>query len=106
MRAQKPSWRKFRKMANFLLSNCLTWAKLLTPFNSVVGVVIVAILGVFYFFYKNFSHHMKLKKPPCPFPISPILGSLPLLHKFPHCALYNLSKKYGDVMELRLRTTT
>jgi hypothetical protein len=49
---------------------------------------------------------MKLKKPPCPFPISPILGSLPLLHKFPHCALYNLSKKYGDVMELRLRTTT
>jgi len=49
---------------------------------------------------------MKLKQPPCPFLILPILGSLPLLHKFPYCALYNFSKKYGDVMELRLRTTT
>jgi hypothetical protein len=40
---------------------------------------------------------MKLKRTLGPFPIWPILGSLPLLGKFPYFSLYNLSKKYGDV---------
>jgi hypothetical protein len=31
-----------------------------------------------------------------------LLGNLPLLHKLPHQDFYNLSKTYGDIMELKL----
>jgi hypothetical protein len=31
-----------------------------------------------------------------------LLGNLPLLGKIPHQDLYKLSKKYGDIMELKL----
>ncbi|CAK9882913.1 unnamed protein product [Sphagnum jensenii] len=48
------------------------------------------------------SYHIKWKRAPGPFPIWPLLGNLPLLHKLPHQVLYNLSKTYGDIMELKL----
>jgi hypothetical protein len=69
------------------------------PFNITVILIFIAII------FHNFIRHSdrtKLKRAPRPFPLCPLLGNLPFLHKLPHQDLYNLLKIYGDVMELKL----
>jgi hypothetical protein len=79
------------------------WANLITPTQGfMVVLVAIATLFIVDFIFKNFLCHTRLKRAPCPFPIWPVLGNLPLVGKFPHLSLYKLSQKYGDVMELKL----
>jgi hypothetical protein len=77
------------------------WSQLITPIHLTLVLVLVFIVTVSHNFVKH-SHYTKLKRAPGPFPLWPFLGNLPLLHKLPHHDFYNLSKTYGDIMELKL----
>ncbi len=67
--------------------------------------IVAATIAVLIFLHRLFKHffhqHTKLKRAPGPFPW-PVVGNLLMLGKLPHRAFYELSKKYGDIMELKL----
>jgi cytochrome P450 len=77
------------------------WSQLITPIHLTLVLVLVFLVTIFHNFVTN-SHYTKLKRAQGPFPLWPFLGNLPLLHKLPHRDFYNLSKTYGDIMELKL----
>ncbi len=77
------------------------WSQLITPIHLTLVLVLVFVVIVFHNFVRH-SQYTKLKRAPGPFPLWPFLGNLPLLHKLPHRDFYNLSKTYGDIMELKL----
>jgi hypothetical protein len=84
-----------------MLDIVVKWGRFITPIH-VTTLFIIVIMVVIYHNFVRCSYHIKLKRAPGPFPIWPLLGNLPLLHKLPHQVLYNLSKTYGDIMELKL----
>jgi hypothetical protein len=77
------------------------WGQLITPIDFTTLFIIVIMVVIYHNFVRPF-YHIKLKRAPRPFPIWPLLGNLMFLHKLPHQVLYNLSKTYGDIMELKL----
>ncbi|CAK9857135.1 unnamed protein product [Sphagnum jensenii] len=66
-----------------------------------MGFLIFFFFWFFFFFFWGILSMLT----PGPFPIWPVLGSLPSIGKLPHRTFYHLSKKYGDVMELKLGST-
>jgi hypothetical protein len=68
-------------------------------------LVAVAALMLVHYLVEPWFRQKRLRTPPGPFPIWPVLGSLPSIGKLPHRTFYYLSKKYGDVMELKLGST-
>ncbi|XP_074347866.1 cytochrome P450 CYP736A12-like [Apium graveolens] len=70
---------------------------------AILLVLVVALWWFIHFFRTIFSTNPRpLHKPP-PGPRGlPLIGHLHMLGKQPHCTLYNLSKKYGPIMSLRL----
>jgi len=79
------------------------WAQLMIqPAQLKIVAATIAVLIFLHGLFKHFFHqHTKLKRVPGPFPW-PVVGNLLTLGKLPHRALYKLSKKYGDIMELKL----
>ncbi|CAK9208507.1 unnamed protein product [Sphagnum troendelagicum] len=67
----------------------------------VVTIVVISIIFLYIMCWSNWAC-TKLKRAPRPFPTWPIFGHLPLLGTLPHHSFYNLSKTYGDIMELKL----
>ncbi|CAJ1972518.1 unnamed protein product [Sphenostylis stenocarpa] len=68
-----------------------------------VILVVLSLLFVFFFFVIH-SSKRKLAKPPGPPPL-PLIGNLHLLHySSPHRSLWQLAKRYGPLMSLRLAT--
>jgi hypothetical protein len=84
-------------MANIVVK----WSQLITPIDLTLVLILLLVMIVFHNFFRQ-SSYKKLKRAPGPFPLWPLLGNLPLLHKLPHQDFYNLSKTYGDIMELKL----
>ncbi|KAH9575715.1 hypothetical protein CY35_01G125400 [Sphagnum magellanicum] len=80
------------------------WAQLMiTPAElKIVATTIAVVIFLHYIIKQWLYRRTKLKRAPGPFPIWPVLGSLLLLGRLPHRAFYQLSKKYGDIMELKL----
>ncbi len=68
-------------------------------------LVAVAALMLVHYLVEPWFRQKRLRTAPGPFPIWPVLGSLPSIGKLPHRTFYHLSKKYGDVMELKLGST-
>jgi hypothetical protein len=68
-------------------------------------LVAVAALMMVHYLVEPWFRQKSLRTAPGPFPIWPVLGSLPSIGKLPHRTFYHLSKKYGDVMELKLGST-
>ncbi|KAH8946637.1 hypothetical protein BDL97_12G106600 [Sphagnum fallax] len=68
-------------------------------------LVAVAALMMVHYLVEPWFRQKSLRTAPGPFPIWPVLGSLPSIGKLPHRTFYHLSKKYGDVMELKLGPT-
>ncbi|CAK9200287.1 unnamed protein product [Sphagnum troendelagicum] len=68
-------------------------------------LVAVAALMMVHYLMEPWFRQRRLRIAPGPFPIWPVLGSLPSIGKLPHRTFYHLSKKYGDVMELKLGST-
>jgi len=80
------------------------WAQLMMiqPAQLKIVAATIAVLIFLHRLFKHFFHqHTKLKRAPGPFPW-PVVGNLLMLGKLPHRAFYELSKKYGDIMELKL----
>ncbi|CAM6019190.1 unnamed protein product [Sphagnum balticum] len=84
-------------MANIVVK----WSQLITPIDLTLVLILLLVMIVFHNFFRH-SYYKKLKRAPGPFPLWPLLGNLPLLRKLPHRDFYNLSKTYGDIMELKL----
>ncbi len=80
------------------------WAQfMITPAESKIVATTIAVVIFLHYIIKQWLYgRTKLKRAPGPLPIWPVLGSLPLLGRLPHRAFYQLSKKYGDIMELKL----
>lgn len=80
------------------------WAQLMiTPAElKIVATTIAVVIFLHYIIKQWLYQRTKLKRAPGPFPIWPVLRSLLLLGRLPHRAFYQLSKKYGDIMELKL----
>ncbi|CAM6068918.1 unnamed protein product [Sphagnum tenellum] len=70
----------------------------------VVAVAVLVLLRnlVGPWFGQKILRRRTRRRPPGPFPIWPLLGSLPSVGKLPHRTYYYMSKKYGDVMQLKL----
>jgi cytochrome P450 len=81
----------------------VSWAQLMMqPAQLKIVAATIAVLIFLHRLFKHFFHqHTKLKRVPGPFPW-PVVGNLLMLGKLPHHAFYRLSKKYGDIMELKL----
>ncbi|KAH9536222.1 hypothetical protein CY35_17G097200 [Sphagnum magellanicum] len=79
------------------------WAQLMIqPAQLKIVAATIGVLIFLHHLFKHFFHqHTKLKRVPGPFPW-PVVGNLLMLGKLPHRAFYKLSKKYGDIMELKL----
>jgi hypothetical protein len=82
------------------------WAQLMMMIQPAqLKIVAAATIAVLIFLHRLFKHfflqHTKLKRAPGPFRW-PVVGNLLMLGSLPHRALYKLSKKYGDIMELKL----
>jgi hypothetical protein len=79
------------------------WAQLMIqPAQLKMVAATIAVLIFLHRLFKHFFHqHTTLKRAPGPFPW-PVVGNLVMLGKLPHRAFYKLSKKYGDIMELKL----
>ncbi|CAM6020150.1 unnamed protein product, partial [Sphagnum balticum] len=74
-----------------------------TPAELKIAATTIAVVIFLHYIIKQWLYRRtKLKRAPGPFPIWPVLGSLLLLGRLPHRAFYQLSKKYGDIMELKL----
>lgn len=82
----------------------MKWSQLITPARlKTIASAIAAVIFVHYLIkHWNLYRRTKVKRAPGPFPFWPVLGNLPLLGKLPHQAFYKLSKRYGDIMELKL----
>jgi hypothetical protein len=90
------------KLTRHTMANVVVkWGQFITLIDLTTLILTIVAIVVFYSFVQWFCH-TQLKRPPRPFPIWPLLGNLPLLGKIPHQDLYKLSKKYGDIMELKL----
>jgi hypothetical protein len=76
-------------------------SQLITPIDFTLVLILLFVMIVFHNFFRH-SYYKKFKRAPGPFPLWPLLGNLPLLHKLPHQDFYNLSKTYGDIMQLKL----
>jgi hypothetical protein len=84
--------------------NVVRWAQLMMiqPAQLKMVAATIAVLIFLHRLFKHFFHqHTTLKRAPGPFPW-PVVGNLLMLGKLPHRAFYKLSKKYGDIMELKL----
>jgi hypothetical protein len=68
-------------------------------------LVAVPALMMVHYLVEPWFRQKSLRTAPGPFPIWPVLGSLPSIGNLPHRTFYHLSKKYGDVMELKLGST-
>jgi hypothetical protein len=79
------------------------WAQLMIqPAQLKIVAATIAVLISLHRLFKHFFHqNTKVKRVPGPFPW-PVVGNLLTLGKLPHRAFYKLSKKYGDIMELKL----
>jgi hypothetical protein len=79
------------------------WAQLMIqPAQlKIVGATIAVLISLHRLFKHFFHQNTKVKRVPGPFPW-PVVGNLLTLGKLPHRAFYKLSKKYGDIMELKL----
>jgi hypothetical protein len=78
------------------------WSQVMTSSQLTMILVAPILFVCFHCLITCHSHHTKSKRAPRPFPVWPILGNLPLLGKLPYQTFYNLSKTYGDIMELKL----
>jgi hypothetical protein len=84
--------------------NVIKLEQLVTIPMELVMVVSIVVISSIFLYIKCWSSWActKLKRAPQPFPTWPIFGHLPLLGTLPHHSFYNLSKTYGDIMELKL----
>jgi hypothetical protein len=81
----------------------MKWSQLITPAQlKIVASAIVSVIFLRYLIKHYLNRHTQLKRAPGPFPFWPVVGNLPLLGKLPHHSFYQLSKRYGDIMELKL----
>jgi hypothetical protein len=81
----------------------MKWSQLITPAQlKIVASAIVSVIFLRYLIKHCLNRHTQLKRAPGPFPFWPVVGNLPLLGKLPHHSFYQLSKRYGDIMELKL----
>ncbi|KAG5530764.1 hypothetical protein RHGRI_025664 [Rhododendron griersonianum] len=73
------------------------------PSWAVLALTWLASIALFHYLTTTLGHRLrrhKLKYPPGPRPW-PIIGNLNLVGSVPHLSFHSLSRKYGDIMQLR-----